>query len=177
MAAPGLALAVAPIAETILAAVVAHYGQAAGVTLPARRVIAPGAPEAVAWDCDQLVVTMSGIGIGAAPGEGATAKNVGNPVSSMGLRHAVFGIEIVRGVPESQDGTTPPPAAELTTAGLALLRDAGLLSQALVEVCTAVAATVPRGSRVTPGAVNMLGPLGGFCSVRGSIAVTAGLLA
>jgi hypothetical protein len=177
MAAPGLALAAAPIAETILAAVVAHYGQAAGVPLPARRVIAPGAPEAVAWDCDQLVVTMSGIGVGQAPGEGTQAKQVGNQISAGGLRHAVFAAEIVRCVPESQDGTTPPPAADLTTAGLALIRDAGLLSQALVEACTAVAATIPKGSKAVPGAVTVQGPEGGFASVRGSVAITVGLLA
>lgn len=177
MAAPGLALAIAPIAQTVLAAVVAHFDAATGVTLPARQVIAPGDPAGIAWDCDQLVVTMSGIGVGQAPGEGAQARQVGNQVSSMGLRHAVFAAEIVRCVPESQDGTTPPPAAELTTAGLALMRDAGLLSQALVDVCTAVSAVTPPGAKAVSGAVTVLGPEGGFAAVRGSITVTAGLLA
>lgn len=177
MAAPGLGLAVAPIARTILDAVIAHYNAAAGVTLPARRVIAGGNPRLVAWDaCEQVVVTLSGIGLGGAPGEGGQPRGAGNPVSAMGVRHAVFAVQITRHNPESHDGTTPPPDDKLTAAALAIMRDAGLLSQALVEVCTAVSATLPGGSRVQPGAVEMLGPQGGFVAVEGSLAVTAGLL-
>lgn len=174
----GLGLAVADIASLILATVGSHFGAAAGVTLPARRVIAPGNPRLIAWDnCEQVVVTMSGIGVGSAPGENAGARGVGNPVSSMGLRHAVYAVQITRAVPESHDGTTPPPDVDLTKAGLALMRDAGLLSQAMVQVVTAVTAAVPRGSRVVPGAVEVLGPEGGFAAVESSLIVTAGLLA
>jgi hypothetical protein len=178
MAAPGLGLAVADIAQTILDTVVAHFAAATDVKLPGRRVIAPGNPRLVAWDsCEQVVVTMSGIGVGQAPGEGGTAQGSRNPISAAALRHAVFAVQITRCVPESRDGTRPPPDDQLTASGLAVIRDGGLLSQAMVEVCTAVANGLPAGSRVVPGAVEMLGPEGGFAAVEGSLAVTAGLLA
>lgn len=180
---PGLGLAVPGLARTILDGVVAHFDAAAArcdpaerVKLPSRRVIAPGNPRLIAWDCEQLVVAASGIGVGPAPGEGGRPAGKGNPISATGLRHAVFAVQIVRCVPESRDGTSPPPDEELTAAGLALLRVAGLLSQALVEVCTNVASGLPNGSRVVPGAVEFLGPEGAFAAVEGSLAVTAGLL-
>jgi hypothetical protein len=131
----------------------------------------------VAHNCEQVVVTMSGIGVGPAPGEGGRPAGRGNPISATGLRHAVFAVQVVRCTPESRDGTTPPPEQEVTDAGLAYLRDAGLLSQALVDVCTRVAGGLPIGSRVVPGAVEALGPEGGFAAVEGALAVTAGLLA
>jgi hypothetical protein len=178
---PGLGLAVPGLARTVLDGVVAHFEAAGGdpsdaVKLPGRRVIAPGNPRLIAWDCEQLVVTMSGIGVGAAPGEGGRPVGKGNPISATGLRHAVFAVQLVRCVPESRDGTSPPPDDVLTKAGLALLRDAGLLSQALVEVCTKVAAGLPVGSRVVPGVVEVLGPEGAYAAVEGSLAVTAGQL-
>ncbi len=173
----GLGLAVADIATLILDTVGTHFAAASGVDLPARRVIAPGNPRLIAWDnCEQVVVTMSGIGVGSAPGENSGVRGSGNPVSSMGMRHAVYAVQITRRVPESHDGTTPPPDAELTKAGLAVMRDAGLLSQAMVAVVTAVSEAVPRGSRVIPGAVEMLGPEGGYVAVESSLTVTAGLL-
>jgi hypothetical protein len=169
---PGLGLALPDLARRVLDGVVAHYDAVDAkckpserVNLPARRVIAPGNPRLVAWDCEQLVVTMSGIGVGQAPGEGGRPAGRGNPISATGLRHAVFAVQIVRCVPESRDGTSPPPDDVLTAAGLALLRDAGLLSQALVEICTQVAGGLGAGARVVPGAV---------AGVEGSLAVTAG---
>lgn len=176
-AALGKGIQVAAIAETILDAVVRHYQAAPGVTLPDRRVIAPGNSRLIAWDAEQTVVTLSGIGIGSAAGENAGPKSSGNPISATGLRHAVFAVQIVRCSPESEDGTTPPPADEVTAAGTALMRDAGLLSQALIGVVTEISAAVPRGSRVQAGAVEVLGPLGGFAAVEGTIAVTAPILA
>jgi hypothetical protein len=183
--ATGLGLAVGDIARMILDGVVAHYDAvdaacakpSGRANLPRRRIIAPGNPRLIAWDCEQVVVTMSGIGVGQAPGEGGRPAGRGNPISATGLRHAVFAVQVVRCTPESRDGTTPPPEQEVTDAGLAYLRDAGLLSQALVDVCTNVAGGLPIGSRVVPGAVEALGPEGGFAAVEGALAVTAGLLA
>lgn len=177
MAATGLGLAVANIAQQILDGVVDHFDAAAGVTLPGRRVIAPGNPRLVAWDnCEQVVVTMSGIGIGSAPGENAGVRSSGNPISAMGVRHAVYAIQITRCNPESKDGRRPPADDTLTEAGLGVMRDAGLLSQALVDVCSKVVDGLPKGSRVSPGAVEMLGPEGGFVAIEGSVAVTVGIL-
>lgn len=173
----GLGLDLPSIARTILDGIVAHYADSA-VTLPDRRVIAGGNPRLIAWDnCEQLVVSLSGVGVGSAPGEGGTPKSAGNQVSASALRHAVFAVQITRRNPESADGTRPPPADEQTAAALAFMRDAGLLSHALVRVCTTVAAALPRGPRVQAGAVECLGPEGGFVCSEGSIAVTAGMLA
>jgi hypothetical protein len=179
MSADGLGLAVAAVAQTILDTIVDHYDGVDGVTLPDRRLIAGGNPRLVAWDnCEQVVVSMSGIGNGAAPGVGGSSRATGNPVSGMGVRHAVFAVQITRHNPESPNGgQTPPAVADVNTAGLAAMRDAGLLSQALIEVCTKVTADLPRGSQAVAGAVETLGPEGGFTASEGSLAVTIGLLA
>lgn len=174
--AAGQALAVADIAQAILDAVVAHFNAASGCTLPDRRIIAPGNPRLISWDCPQVVVALSGIGLGAAPGQGGTPQRTSNPVSAIGgLRHAVFEVQMVRCVPESRDGTTPPDATEVTTAGLALMRDAGLMTQALLEVCSTGA--LKRHGTAQAGAVELLGPEGGMAAVGGSLAITAGSLA
>jgi hypothetical protein len=177
MAAPGLGLDIGPIAQTILAKTIGHF-DAAGVTLPERRLIAPGAPELIAFDCQMLAVTCSGIGIGAAPGQGGQALPTGKPLSSMGLRHAIFAVTLLRPEPPPTGGGQRPPTAEaLTAAGLSLMRDTGLLSQALIEVCTSVQEGLPRGATTSVGAVNTVGPEGGFHGIQASLAVTAGTLA
>lgn len=179
MSADGLGLAVAAVAQTILDTIVAHYDGVDGVSLPSRRLIAGGNPRLVAWDnCEQVVVSMSGIGNGPAPGVGGQSRATGNPISAMGVRHAVFAVQITRINPESRDGgQTPPPVSTVNKAGLAAMRDAGLLSQALMEVCTKAAAALPPGSQAVAGAVETLGPEGGFTASEGSLAVTIGLLA
>lgn len=180
MAADGLGLVIPAVAQTILDTIVAHYDDITDddVKLPDRRLIAGGNPRLVAWDnCEQVVVTLSGIGNGPAPGVGGTARAAGNPVSAMGVRHAVFAVQITRHNPESPNGgQTPPAAATVTKAGLAAMRDAGLLSQAMVEVCTKVTAALPRGTQAVAGAIETLGPEGGFVASEASLAVTIGLL-
>lgn len=164
---------VGSIARTVLDGVVAHWAPLApAVTLPDRRFIAPGDPRQVAWDdCEMLFVTCAGILPGQSPGAGAGARQTGNPVS-VGARHAVFAVQIVRCLDDDGD---PPAPDVLTEAGLALLRDAGLLSQALVELCGRTGALRSAGSAVA-GAVEILGPSGGRCAVEGSLTVTAGNL-
>jgi hypothetical protein len=177
MAAPGLGLPVGDVAQLILDGVVSHF-EAAAVDLPRRRIIAPGAPELIAFDCAMLAVTCSGVGQGYAPGQGVTQQRGGNPISAMGLRHAVFSVTLLRDEPKPRNGgQQPPPAEELTRAGLSLMRDMGLLSQALIEVCTRVAGGLPKGATVSAGAVNTIGPEGGFHGLQGTLAATAGLLA
>lgn len=174
--APGDGLAVAAIAQTILDALTAHFDAAPGVVLPARRFIPPGSPRSVAWDTEGLAVTMASIGFGSAPGQNAAPQRTGNPISAAGMRHAVYACQLVRCVPESQDGVRAPDPAELTKAGLSLMRDAGLLSQALVEIATPVRSTLGPGGSVIVGAVEILGPEGGFACVEGSLTCTAGTL-
>lgn len=176
--ASGQGLDVAAIAETILDGINSHYA-AAGVELPQRRIIAPGAPELVAWDCPMVIVTCSGIGLGPAPGVKNGAQRTGNPISAMGVRHAIFAVQIVRKTPEAtQGGLRPPDVAKLTKAGLAHMRDMGLLSQALVEVCSTIDQQLRKlpDALVQPGAVDSVGPEGGMAGVQGSLAVTVGTL-
>lgn len=176
MAAPGLGLSIGPIAQTVLDTTITHFAEA-GVDLPARQIIAPGAPELIAFDCEMLAVTCSGIGIGPAPGQGNTSQRTGRPISANGLRHAIFAITLLRPEPKPRNGGQQPPRAEeLTAAGLSLMRDMGLLSQALIEVCTAVDSILPEGSQAAAGAVNTVGPDGGLSGMQGSLSVTAGIL-
>lgn len=174
--AAGQGLDIPTIAETVLAGIEAHYNAAAGVTLPDRRVIAGGNPRLVAWDaCEQLVVTCSGIGIGHAEGQGAGPKSAGAQISAAGMRHTVIVVQLTRCNPESKDGTRPPASAVQTAAALAYMRDMGLMSQALVEVTKQLNDSFP-GLRVQPGAVESLGPAGGFVCCEGKVIVTAGAL-
>ncbi len=173
----GQGLAVADIAQTILKAIVAHFATAQGVALPVRRIIAPGTSQSIAWDAEQLVVSLTGIGLGSAPTQPAFAQRTGNPISAAGMRHAIFAIQLVRCVPESKDTSRPPDAAVITAAGLAFMRDAGLLSQALVEATTPVAALLGGFGSVEPGAIHTIGPGGGMAANEGTLAVTAGILA
>lgn len=180
MSALGLGLAIPAVAELILDTIVEHYDSIADddIALPERRLIAGGNPRLVAWDnCEQCVVTLSGIGNGPAPGFASGSRATGNPVSAMGVRHAVFAVQITRFNPEAtHGGQLPPRADDVTRSGLRAMRDAGLLSQALVEVCTKITQELPRGTQATAGAVETLGPEGGFVAAEGSVAVTIGLL-
>ncbi|MGH3783144.1 MAG: hypothetical protein ACRDRO_21600 [Pseudonocardiaceae bacterium] len=170
----GQGVDVGSIAQTVLDAVVAHFAPS-GVALPARQVIAPGAPRQIAWDGEQVIVSMSGIYPGQAQGAaGGLPARTGNPISAGGMRYTVIVVQIVRAVPES-DGTDPPDADVLTAAGLALARDAGLLSQCLMELVGQSGALRKAGMAVA-GGVEILGPSGYFAAVEGHVEVTAGLL-
>jgi len=165
----GKGIDVGAVAQTVLDGVVAHFA-ASEVTLPDRRVIAPGDPRGVAWNCEQLVVTCGGISWGAGPGtNSATARGTGNPVSTSGARHTAIAVQIVRCVPVGdEDG--PPAAAEVTAAGLALMRDGGLLSQALTELIGRDGALAKAGAGLV--GVEVLGPGGGMAAVEGIVTVT-----
>jgi len=172
----GQGIDVGATAQTVLDGVVAHFA-ASEVTLPDRRVIAPGDPRGVAWDCEQLVVTCGGINWGAGPGtNSATARGTGNPVSTAGARHTAIAVQIVRCVPVGNppsgfgDPPIPPPAADVTEAGLALMRDGGLLSQALTELIGRTGALAKAGAGLV--GVEVLGPGGGMAAVEGIVTVT-----
>ncbi len=159
-------------AQLVLDGVVAHF-DAAGVELPSHRFIAGGEPRQIAWDCPAVVVSSAGIVWGQGPGTGsATARGTGNPVS-IGARHVVFAVQILRCVPVT-DGE-PPPAVELTQSGLAIMKDGGVLSQALVEMCGR-GGVFQRYGTALAGAVEFLGPEGGIAASEGNVTVTAGRL-
>lgn len=167
----GQGIDVGAVAQTVLDGVVAHFA-ASEVTLPDRQVIAPGDPRSVAWDCEQVVVTCGGINWGAGPGTNTTgtlSRPTGNPVSTSGARHTAIAVQIVRCVPVG-DEAGPPPVADVTEAGLALMRDGGLLSQALTEIIGRTGALAKAGAGLV--GVEVLGPGGGMAAVEGIVTVT-----
>jgi hypothetical protein len=177
MTSVGKRLSIQEMAESILGAIVDHYA-AAPATLPARQYIAPGDPTQIAWDCEQLVVSVQGIGWGQAPSAGQSpSPKIGAQVSATALRHVIFDVALVRCTPSDGDAVTGlPDPADIHAAGLEFMRDMGLMSQALVTACAAVRAGLDRSALVEPGAVNPAGPSGAFHGMSAQIAVTAGTL-
>ncbi|MDN5931175.1 MAG: hypothetical protein L0I24_08945 [Pseudonocardia sp.] len=171
----GQGLDIGRIAQVILDGLITHWAAAPKATLPPRRMIAPGSARGIAWDGEGLAVSLGGIGVGAAPSQEAGTPRTGNPVAQV-LRHAVFVVQLVRCTPESHNGVTPPDAAEVTAAGLSLMRDAGLLSQALTEIASPVRSELGPGGLVVVGAVDVLGPQGGLAAVEATLTATAGKL-
>jgi len=99
-------------------------------------------------------------------------------ISAAMLRHVIFTVTLLRKEPPMTGGGKQPPRPEdLTKAGLALMRDAGLLSQALIEVATTVAGSLGREAIVDAGAVQTGGPEGGLHGLTATFAATAGMLA
>jgi hypothetical protein len=161
-------------AQSVLDAVVAHYAPVTGdLVLPDRRVVAPGNIRMLAWDCEAVLVAVTRVGWGVGPGTGsATAWPTGLAISSGGMRHVTIAVQIVRAVSDTDE--TPADAADVTTEGLLLARDAGMLSQALIEVTTTGA--LKRAGVGLAGEVDAVGPQGGFAAVESSVTVTAGEL-
>lgn len=169
----GKGLRVDTLAETLLARVIAHFG-AAGVDLPTHRLVTAGAP---AWDCEQLTVTLVGIGWGQAIDSATESARPGSPMSVFATRHAVYAVSLVRCVPQPNDhDMSPPSVADLTASGLQFMRDAGLLSQALVEVASGLRNTLGPAGSVQAGMIEPIGPDGGFVGMDGQFIVTSGEL-
>lgn len=171
--ASGQYIDVPSIAQAVLIGVAAHFS-AADVELPDRQVIAPGATREISWDCPAVVVSLAGIGWGQSPGSGSSPRPTGNPTSVGGARHAVVNVQIIRHAVDS-DGEAADPEV-LTDAGLTTMKDAALLSQALVELCGQGGSLRQAGVTATAGAVESLGPTD-FTAVEGSVIVTAKNLA
>lgn len=156
-------------AQAVFDGVIAHFA-ASRVVLPDLRYIAPGATRDIAWDCESYLVTCGGIQLGQAPGLTSTAigRQTGNPSSSGGVRYAIFSVQIVRCVPSLED----PNTDKLTEASLELFTDAGMLSQALEELCGRNGLLRQYGA-ATAGDVELIGPSGGYSATEGHLAVTA----
>lgn len=166
----GQYLDIPTLAQTVLTGVVAHF-DAAGGCLPERRIIAPGDTRAIAWDCEAVLVTCGGILWGAGPGAGSgSGRGTGNPVS-VGARYTVLLVQIVRCSPEP-DSIEPPEPALVTEAGLLVMMDMGLLSQALVELC-GKNGPLQRAGNAIAGGVEPVGPTGGLVASEGNITISA----
>jgi hypothetical protein len=122
------------LAAAVFDAVVDHFA-AAGEPLPDRRYIADGPPS---WDCQQLTVHVERT-YGT---EGNVAAEVLAPVACLVLRGAVVAVEIVRCCPvvdSSGDEVIIPPAAEIEETAHQKLRDAVLMTNAIVAAYRAEA--------------------------------------
>lgn len=173
----GQAISVQGLAQKTLAAVVDHYTMAgAGSTLPERRAVVAGDPRGIAWDCEQLTVTLAGVGWGPAVDTTVLSPQTAAQTSVMALRHVVLAVTLVRCTPAPGRDGQPPSIQALEAAGLQFMRDAGLLSQALVELCSKLKDGLPREARAQPGIVDPVGPEGGFHGLETSLAITAGAL-
>lgn len=172
----GRGLNVADTAQELLEHVISHYAAAAPGTvqpLPARRAVLAGDPRTVAWDCEQLTISLEGIGVGPSPDSelGTPGMRRGSPTSAVALRHAVFAVSLVRCTPQMSEDGTPPTAEELNEAGLIFMRDCGLLSQAMVTYAGILADRLPTAS-VECGAVTPFGPSGRFHAADTAMSVT-----
>lgn len=107
---------IADLADAMLAAVVDRYA-ASGVPLPDRQYVHAGE---VAYDCEQLVVSLEVIYPGLPGAEDVTA-----PPRSVGIFAATarLGVHLVRCVPKPSNQGKAPSADALQTAGRALLID------------------------------------------------------
>lgn len=175
----GKGLNIADTAEDLLAHVTAHYEAATpgSVTpLPARRVVLPGDPREVAWDCEQLTVCLEGIGFGPAVDAAPTpSPRTGAPISATALRHAVLAVSLVRCTPAPGNDGEAPPDEELNAAGLTFLRDCGMLSQCMVTFAGLLRDQLgvpPSDGSVQCGAVTPFGPSGGYHAADVAIAIT-----
>lgn len=163
----GQGILVDQLAQLLLDHTIAHF-DAAGVELPDHRVVTAGAP---AWDCEQLTATLVGIGWGQAPDSATESARPGSPISVAALRHAVYAVSLVRCVPTPDPD--PPSMLELNTAGLRFMRDAGLLSQALVEVGSGLRNQLGPAGSVQAGMIEPIGPDGGFVGMDGQFVITS----
>lgn len=168
----GQGLSVVTLADRIMNGIVAHFA-AAGHPLPPHRFLAPGTPRDIAWDCEQMVVALEGIGWGQALDMNQESQRPGSPFSVSALRHAVFEIQIVRCTPSPNDMGEPPSVAQLDAAGRQCMRDAGLLSQALVTMVAQLRQGMQPGELVQAGTIDTLGPDGGFHAVASTMYITA----
>ena len=167
--AAGQGIDVAGIAQTVLIGVAQHFAESE-VELPARQVIPPGEPRTQPWICEEMTVTCVGIATGHSTSAGGTARQTGINYS-VGGRRVMIAVQIVRCSPVSSD-EYPADETEVTDAGIAMMRDASLLSQALAELVGRNGPLKQHGS-ATAGDVEFLGPEGGFSAVEGTLTVTA----
>lgn len=172
----GKRISVAELGQAILMGVQEHYA-ASDMELPERQYLAPGSPEMISWDCEQLVVALTGIGWGQAGDQSSLDPKPGSHTSVTALRHAIFSVQIVRCTPKPEGRNSSFPSVEaIHASGIEFMRDAGMISQALVVIASRMRHDLSGSGLVEPGVVNMIGPEGGLHAVEGTIAITSGVL-
>lgn len=154
-------------AERLLAALLAVYDEAR-VELPTRRYLAPG--PMTAWDDEHAAVYLTST----LPGSSDRANTPGgHPARGAGAQstpRGAYEARVVRCIPTLDDDGAAPPADAITSSARELLRDVGLLLDAVYRF----AGEAPLGSVATPGQAQPLGPDGGLAGW--SVTVTVGPL-
>jgi hypothetical protein len=171
---PARGLDIRSMAMKFLEVVEEHFASAE-VELPARRYLAPGAPDTVAWDCEQLVVSLTGLGWGQAPDLAPVTRKIGTQ-ANLAMRHIVLSIQLIRCTPKPDRNGRPPEVEKIHAAGEQFMRDAGLLSQALVEACSQIKKDLDRADMAVPGVVEPGAAEGGYQGLEASMQITTGLL-
>lgn len=145
--------------------------------LPDRRLLLGGDAAVVAWDCEQLTVTMQGVGNGQSDDAVATAPQLGAGTSVFNMRHAIFEVLLLRCAAVLDDHGNPPSDAVLEAEGVRSMRDAGMLSQALTEIASNVQrGLLEPGGIARCGQILPVGPEGGFVGHVGLFQVTSARL-
>lgn len=179
MSTAGQGIAVRSLALDIIAAVESHWGGTAE-PLPDRRYVAFGDPSSVPWDCEQLVISLAGVGFGPAQDAAPpSTPRAGTPASIMTVRHAVFSIALVRCIPgPTGRNATPPSVLALQEAGERFMTDAGMLSQALVRWASRTYKALPNdgASSVQLGVIEPGEASGGHVALTGAAIVTCAAL-
>jgi hypothetical protein len=153
---------------------VAAFFTANSVALPKDRYICAGVPSLDAWDCEQLVLGVVGV-VDGSPQQGqiSSAMHAGGQFSAQGVRAASYEIQLVRCVPTIDNRGNPPKVADKHAAGRQQAVDMGLLSQAVVNLMSALPSWIPQGVNATAGPVAPVGPTGGFAAIIASISLHA----
>lgn len=145
--------------------------------LPDRRLLLGGDAAVVAWDCEQLTVTMQGVGNGQSDDAVATAPQLGAGTSVFNVRHVIFEVLVLRCASVLDDEGNAPPDAVLEAEGETFLRDAGMLSQALTHVAAQIKPRLLEpGGIARVGQILPVGPEGGFSGNVGLFQVTSSRL-
>lgn len=164
----GQALDVHAVGRSLFLAVVDHFAartQPEYQDLPTRRYLATGDSSSVAWDCEQFSVSLEGIGAGSSQDSPAPSRQPGVQTGVSAVRFATFMASLVRCVPTMDDNGNFPPVADMDAAGDQFLRDAGLLSQAVVEWGSQMRRSLGPSAQVVLGDVLPAGPEGKFAGL------------
>lgn len=169
---PGLRLVLEGQATGLLDALVAHWA-AAGVDLPARRYVGPGAPGLQAFDCAQVVVSLGQVNLGTSEDHGLASPQIGAPAGLL-IRYAQWSLQVLRDcAPASNDDGEPPAASVINEAGLDAMVDAGLLSQFVTNTAAYPPSWLGPGVVARAGAVVPIGPAGGIYGHEATVTFTA----
>jgi MYXO-CTERM domain-containing protein len=175
---PTTGIDILTVAQALLTAVQTFYAQN-GVELPARQAIVAGEPSVVAWDCEQLIVSVASIGWGRSVDATQLSPTFGKAASVNAMRHVEINVALVRCTPTIKDGGASPilPSLdELNAAGEQYLIDYGMLSQCLVNFVAFHNPAIPPGCNCQAGAVQPAGPEGGLVALSVGLIITAASL-